>query len=294
MEKRGIKTKRGNINREIELSNKTLRQLKTRINKLHDWIKEENKIAELEHADRHNAGHPSKYPTPVDVLPKTPTLAEVISNILNRREQNGQRGRYGTINSLKTAANLLNFLTENNITDMADLEKKVKAMYGKHSDIGGKLKSVDRRIKTLEEHLRHSGNFKANKKYKMQYEKLYAEYQTLKKTKGIFADRKTQKALDTANEYYETHRTEIAMYENAEKYLHDVLQERFVIQKLPPISKWNEELKTKTAERQNLSQEYTALKKEVDEIYKIQRNVKDIVYDEKQRELLFIGESNER
>ena len=112
---------------------------------------------------------------------------------------------------------------------MADLEKKVKAMYGKHSDIGGKLKSVDRRIKTLEEHLRHSGNFKANKKYKTQYEKLYAEYQTLKKSKGIFADRKTRKALDTANEYHETYRTEITTHENAERYLRDVLQERFDI-----------------------------------------------------------------
>ena len=201
MEKRGIKTDRGNINREIELSNKTLRQLKARINKLHDWIKEEignteqERTGEHEHKDgqsridRQGATH----------LSKTPTLADVISNILNKRERNGGYGRYGTINSLKAASNLLNFLTENNITDMADLEKKVKALYGKHSDIGGKLKSVDRRIKTLEEHLRHSGNFKANKKYKTQYEKLYAEYQTLKKSKGIFADRKTQKALDTAN-----------------------------------------------------------------------------------------------
>lgn len=73
------------------------------------------------------------------------------------------------------------------------------------------------------------------------------------------------------------------MYENAERYLRDVLQERFDIQKLPPISKWNEELKTKTAERQSLAHEYTALKKEVDEVYKIQRNVRDFLDDEWQR-----------
>ena len=74
------------------------------------------------------------------------------------------------------------------------------------------------------------------------------------------------------------------MYENAERYLCDVLQERFDIQKLPPVSKWSEELKTKSAERQSLSYEYTALKKEVDEVYKIQRNVKDILDDERQKE----------
>ena len=259
MEKRGIRTERGNINREIEVSNNLLRQLKARINKLHDWIK-----------DEYNYDEP-------------PTLADVISEILNQREQSGQHGRYGTINSLKAAANLLNFLTENNITDMSDLEKKVIAMYGKHSDIGGKLKSVDRRIKTLEEHLRHSGNFKGYRGHKAQYKKLYAEYQSLKKSKGLFADRKAQKALDTANEYHETHRTEISMYENAERYLLDVLQERFDINKLPPISKWSEELKTKTVERQSLTHEYALLIKEVDEVYKIQRNVRDILEDERQR-----------
>ena len=45
-----------------------------------------------------------------------------------------------------------------------------------------------------------------------------------------------------------------------------------------------QELKTKTAERQNLSHEYTALKKEVDEVYKIQRNVRDILDDERLNE----------
>jgi len=41
MERRGIRTERGDINREIEVTNQKLRQLKARINKLTVWLKEE-------------------------------------------------------------------------------------------------------------------------------------------------------------------------------------------------------------------------------------------------------------
>ena len=42
MEKRGIVTERGNINREIDEANKRSRQIKARIRKLEDWVKTEN------------------------------------------------------------------------------------------------------------------------------------------------------------------------------------------------------------------------------------------------------------
>ena len=41
MEKRGIRTERGDLNREIEVTNKRLRQLKAHISKLQNWLKEE-------------------------------------------------------------------------------------------------------------------------------------------------------------------------------------------------------------------------------------------------------------
>ena len=42
MEKRGIRTERGDLNREIEVTNKRLRQLKARISKLQGWLKAES------------------------------------------------------------------------------------------------------------------------------------------------------------------------------------------------------------------------------------------------------------
>ena len=259
MERNGIRTERGDINREIEVTNSQLRQLKARINKLTVWLKEE-------------AGNP---------IP--PTLADIISNILQRR-QTEQPHRYGSAYNLKAAANMLSFLTDNNIQDMAGLDEKFKSMIGRQLDIGDKLKPIERRLKVLDEHMRHSENFKSGRGYKAQYDKLYAEYETLKAAKGWGAKSKAQKALDAANEYYEAHRPQLTLYESAERYLRDVLQGRFDPKKLPPITKWKAERAKLIANRQSLTHDYHALKNEVSEAEKIRRGVYDIVSAERRRE----------
>ena len=98
----------------------------------------------------------------------------------------------------------------------------------------------------------NSGNIKTYRSYKTKYEKLYADYKEIKKVGGIFAERKAQKALDGANAYYESNRMEITLFEAAERYLKDVLQERYDPKKLPPITKWTAEREKPTADRQQL------------------------------------------
>jgi len=66
MEKRGIRTECCNLNREIEVTNQRLRQLKARLVKLQNWMKEEAENT------------------------ASPTLADVIQGILSRREQTGK------------------------------------------------------------------------------------------------------------------------------------------------------------------------------------------------------------
>ncbi|MDR2157036.1 MAG: MobA/MobL family protein, partial [Clostridiales Family XIII bacterium] len=62
MERKGIRTERGDLNRETEFTNKQIRQLRARINKVKDWLKEE-----------------AENPAP-------PTLADIISDILSDGE----------------------------------------------------------------------------------------------------------------------------------------------------------------------------------------------------------------
>ena len=260
MEKRGIRTERGNINREIEVNNRNLRQLKARIMKLQNWLKEETTNTE------------------------PPTLADMIQDILSRKAQDGKNSRSQSLYNLKDAANMLSFLTRNHIKDMAGLDKCFGDMIGRQQDIRESLKPIDRRIKTLDEHIKHSGNYKAYHGKKVQYEKLYAQYTTLTKATGFAAERKAQKALTSANEYYETYRTEIAMFENAEKYLKGVLQTHFNPKKLPPIAKWKAEIEKLTAERKLLDRDYTTLKDEVKEAEQIRKSVYSIMREEQRKQ----------
>ena len=86
MEKRGIRTGRGDLNREIEVTNQKLRQLKARISKLQNWLKEEQENTE------------------------PPTLAAYIQGILSRKAQAGKPGYSQSLYNLKDAAKMLNFL----------------------------------------------------------------------------------------------------------------------------------------------------------------------------------------
>ncbi|MCL2502895.1 MAG: MobA/MobL family protein [Bacteroidales bacterium] len=250
MERKGISTNRGDINREIEVSNQKLRQLKARLVKLQGWLKEE--MANTE----------------------PPTLADVISNILER---------WSGIGSLKAAANMLNFLTRNNIMDMAGLDNYFKSMIGKQFDIRDELKPINRRLNTLDEHLRHCYNFKNCRGHKSQYEKLYAEYVKLKKERGFGAGRKAQKALDVANAYYENNCPQITMYKDAERYLRNVLQTHFNPKKSLPVTKWKAEREKLLADKQRLNREYQTLKSDISEVEKIRRTVYDILSAERRR-----------
>ena len=70
-------------------------------------------------------------------------LGDAIQNILSRQSQFGKSQHYQDIANVKNAANMLIFLTENNISDMVDLDEKVNSMYVRQSDIRDKLKPVE-------------------------------------------------------------------------------------------------------------------------------------------------------
>lgn len=129
MEKRGIRTERGDINREIIVTNKELRQIKARLVKLQKWLKKE--AANIE----------------------TPKLADVITAVLKQQKQSGQPSRYAAIRDLKAASKLLNFLKENNIKNIAGLDEKLNSMLDRRLSISDELKSIERRLMVLDKHI---------------------------------------------------------------------------------------------------------------------------------------------
>jgi hypothetical protein len=269
MERREIRTERGNMNRQIEISNKEIQQLRARIIKLDKWIAEES--ANTKEPDEQGRERSERFPRS-GKFRTPPTLADIITNILYRQ------GQYGTSN-LKAASQMLIFLQENKFSDLADLEQKVSSMYGKVNSLREDMKPLKRRIETLDNHLMHSENYKKYRKVRGQYDNLYAEYETLSKQTGLFAKSKAEKALKAANDYYEEHRPEIAMYDSADEYLRGVLQKRFDPKKLP-ITKWQNERVEKISERAALYREYETLKTETQKVEQIKRSVTDILRSE--------------
>ncbi len=220
MEKRGIATERGNMNREIEVTNQRLRQLKVRISKLQNWLKDEMENTE-----------------PL-------TLADIISNILSRREQTGKSDRYQAIGNLKAAAKMLNFLQQNQIMDMAGLDGQFKSMIGEQIDIRDKLKPIDRRLKTLTEHIGQAD--------------IYLKY-------------KEKKALTVSEQ---------TLFTAANTYLKGVMNGKTTL----PTKAWKAEYAELTDKRKILNQRYVALKDKVREAEQIRKSVYSILRQEQREQ----------
>jgi len=132
-------------------------------------------------------------------------------------------------------------------------------MHSKQSAIRDDLKPIERRLKTLDEHIKQA-------EYYREFMKINRLY-------------KQQKPKDKES-FYESHRRELTLYEAAERYIKGVLNGRDKI----PLPTWKAEREKLTAERKRLNAEYISLKDEVGKVEKIARSVQDILSEERRRE----------
>jgi len=128
-------------------------------------------------------------------------------------------------------------------------------MHVEQGAIRDELKPIDRRLKDLDENIKQSGYIK-------EFSAVNREYQK-------------QKSKDQER-FFETHRRELTLYQAAERHIKGVLNGRTKIP-LPARKAEREEL---TAKRNRLNQRFYALKGEISEVEKIQRNVYDILREE--------------
>ena len=138
-------------------------------------------------------------------------------------------------------------------------------------------------MKTLDEHIKQAENYKMYKPQKRRYDELYAEYSAAQKTTGLFARKNEEKACIAFNNYAEDNRPELTLFNAAERYIKDVMQERYDPKKLPPITKWKAEFKSLSADKDLIYREYYSLKDEVKEVEKVRRQVAGILREDKGR-----------
>ncbi len=146
MERRGIQTEKGNINREIAADNKLLKEIKARITRLYNWSKEQSAQSQGR---------------------------ESITDFLFRhRQDTTPTSRYGKVKALQADAKLFNFLMENGITSMEQLYEKVSAMNSDYYDLRGKIVSKERRISILTERLEMWAQYQKYKPIRQKLDKV--------------------------------------------------------------------------------------------------------------------------
>ena len=148
MEKRGIPTRKGDLNRQIDADNKLLKEIKARITRLYRWSKDE--------AAKPQGSQPT------------------ISKLWEAQQTMGGKptSRYGTIKKLREQAALFSLLTSNGITTMQQLYEKVDSMNSSYYDLRGKIVSAERRIAVLEERLSMFQQYEKYKAIHRQYAKM--------------------------------------------------------------------------------------------------------------------------
>jgi ATP-dependent exoDNAse (exonuclease V) alpha subunit len=264
MEKRGIRTDRGDINRAIVIGNREIRQLRARISKL------EKGIAELSESTKQIDAH------------------DIIFKLMSPHYNSA-------VARVKNAATIHNYCIENDISCVADMDRAVRKLQSRLASVSEEMKKTTRRVDTLTKRLEQGKHFTENRQYSREYARLYAIYTTAVSEKKLLSGRKAQKALDAANAYYEENRAHITLYQAAEKYLRDALQEHYNPKKLAlQVAKWEKELAEKAAERKIQYGKYEKIKSEIATAEKIQRTIWEAQREEKGEQMRRKARSLER
>ena len=178
----------------------------------------------------------------------TPNGISLIGDIQERIRLIDSKGyeHKAKLTILKEAARTLNYLTENNLLQYDDLEKKVEDVHSSYDRIGKELKSVEARLREVQPLIKNISN-----------------YQRLKPVYDAF-----QKAKDKPG-FKAKHEAELVIFEAARSTLLAMQGD----EKLPSLKTLQAEQQRLLEEQQRLYDERAKLKKEAKHIETIKSNV---------------------
>ena len=178
----------------------------------------------------------------------TPKGISLIGDIQDRIRLIDSKGyeHKAKLTILKEAARTLNYLTENNLLQYADLEKKVEDVHSSYDRTGKELKGVEARLREVQPLIKNISN-----------------YQRLKPVYDAF-----QKAKDKPG-FKAKHEAELVIFEAARSTLLAMQGD----EKLPSLKTLQTEQQRLLEEQQRLYDERVKLKKEVKQIETIKSNV---------------------
>ena len=197
MEKKGIVTERGELNRSIKAANRILREIRRLVRGLKDWIAElkERKAALLEAL------------TEARAQASEPTIPQLLARYMEQRGE--ERADWTSKGKLKGAVSDFNkvqaameFLRQKEISTVETLDRQLDGISENAVAIRDSMRKAERRIKDIDTLLSHIGNYE-------KYKPVYKEYAAIgwKKQKEKFeeAHRGELDAYRAAARYVKTH-----------------------------------------------------------------------------------------
>ena len=216
MEAKGIRTDKGDMNRWIRRINSMRKNIASMLKELFAAIREINRELKAQ---------------------KAPDLAEIITDYYSKRNA-GAWSVYAKVGNLKNMSQLVNYVRENNLHTVADLEARVSAQQEKLDARSASCKSIEAKLKETAELLRQAQNYADTKP-------IYDEWYRIK-----FKGKK--------DKFKEEHESELRKYYAAERKL----KTHFHDGKLP-LTKWRKDITALEAEYVAMQTEMEALRDDV-------------------------------
>lgn len=249
LERKGIETDKGNINREIKKHNSLVKAIREKISELTSWINDFSK-ALFERYEQYKQTRQDEIDNKAELF----NLYEYIS-IYNdiQGEKTKNLSYYGQIKKgnadLKRFVKAIYYLKDNNLRTIDDLQGKIFELARQSKKISGDIQEKTQRIKDLNQCVSCIDSIKDNKE-------VYQEY----KSKTLFKD-----------SFYNSHKKEIDRYLRARKTI-----EKFTGTSSIKLNEWEKEITKLEKEIEVLNKEKTKIQDEFKQIDHIKYAVKTV------------------
>ena len=252
LERKGIETDKGNINREIKKHNSLVKAIREKIAELTSWINDFSK-ALFERYEQYKQTRQDEIDNKAELF----NLYEYIS-IYNdiQGEKSKNLSYYGQIKKgnadLKRFVKAIYYLKDNNLKTIADLQEKISTLQSKNKRISQDIKTKTARIESLNKCFTYVDIIKDNKQ-------VFEEWNS----KSLFKD-----------SFYNSHKDEIDKYKRARAILEKITGSSAI-----KIKDWQKEIQSLEDEISKLNRQSQRIKDEYEQINHIKYAVKTVNED---------------
>lgn len=253
MEKKGICTETGELNRWIRAANRMIRSMQTTIAALKEWIAETKKILRE---------------------PQEVYLAQLLSEAHTMRNETAMTYTRGKSkakkNNLKRFMDECNYLKQRGVLTLSDFERYLSSVGEKVEASKSSMNQKQQRMKELQQLMEDA----------KVYRELKPVFDELKKEKYRFVKAKEK--------YKSEHESELRRFYMVERRL----QEKGFEKEPFPLKAWQKEFSELTEQRETEYQEYKLMQKDLMLLYQIKSDV-DKAMRENHPEMLQHGKTQE-